>query len=299
MKRMLSILLCGILLLSGCVAVTMTEEAADRAYKLYFLVDDLDLVAGNGALQTEVVYLPAQPDLQQEAQALMQELLKGPLGEGLVNAIPLGTRLEKLHIRGNQAVVDLSDTYSSLSGVALTLADYAITLTLTQIPEIVSVRITVDGAGLTYREKQSFNSKEVLLVPQGDVVGTVEATLYFRDESDKLEGETRILEIYEGDTQVSAVVRALENGPEGKELRPVLPENFRLRSVWLEDDICYVNLSSAMLGSLSDQVPLHVTIRALGCSLCSLEAVAEVRFLVDGEFAQSYGPVSIEEPFVD
>lgn len=299
MKRMLSILLCGALLLSGCVADNKVKEETDSAYKLYFLMDDLDSVAGDGALQTETVYLPEQTDIQQEAQALLQELLKGPLGEGLTNAIPLGTTLEKLAIRGNQAVVDLSGSYSTLSGVALTLADYAITLTLTQIPEIVSVRITVDGAGLAYREKQSFASWEVLLAPQGDVVGTVDATLYFLNNSGYLKGEERVLELYEGDTQVSAVVRALENGSENKELRSVLPESFRLRSVWLEENTCYVNLSSAMLGSLSGEVPLNMTVRALGRSLCSLEAVAEVRFLVDGEFAQSYGSVNIEEPFVD
>ena len=40
------------------------------------------------------------------------------------------------------------------------------------------------------------------------------AQLYFLNEAGELVPEERTLSLYEGDTQVSAVIRALENGPE-------------------------------------------------------------------------------------
>jgi len=300
MKKLLSIFLCAVLLLVGCAHLHGTEEEGE-AYQLYFLAKDLKAVPGDGALQAEKAYLVDTESMntQQMAAFLMEELLKGPLNESLKNTIPVGTTLESVEIRGSQAIVDMSAAYGSLSGVGLTLADYAIALTLTQLPEIMSVKITVRGKELDYRDRQTFTARDVLLAPQGDVVSTVDAVLYFLDASGYLRAEERTLELYEGDTQVIAVARALENGPENKELQAVFPEGFRLKTVWLEEDTCYVNLSSALLSNLSDDTQLSMALFALSRSLCSLETVRETRFLVDGEFARTYGPVNIEKPYIE
>ena len=119
----------------------------------------------------------------------------------------------------------------------------------------------------------------------------------FSDQSGVLTAETRPLALYEGDTQVGAVVRALEAGPEAEELTAALPAGFRPRGVWLEEKLCYVNLSSRLLKQLPEDARLDTALEALARSLCSLDAVAETRFLVDGEFAAFYGPVDISEPF--
>ena len=70
-----------------------------------------------------------------------------------------------------------------------------------------------------------------------------------------------------------------------------------MKSVWLEEDVCYVNLSSVVLDELENTTALPWALEALGRSLCSLDTVGEVRFLVDGEFAESYGPVGIGIPY--
>ena len=171
-------------------------------------------------------------------------------------------------------------------------------LTLTQVPEIGSVKITVRGQELAYRDRQIFLSRDVLLVPEEDVVSTVTAVLYFLNGEGALTPEERTLDLYEGDTQVYAVARALENGPESKELSAVMPEGFRVKSVWLEEDVCYVNLSSAMLEGLPQKTGLQTAVYSLAKSLCSLDTVSEVRFLVDGEFAKQYGTVDISEPYI-
>lgn len=301
MKKTLAFLLCCLLLVSGCAFRGTADREDGTAYVLYFMKADLKGAPGSGALGTETIYLRdmegAEPG--RLAEALLTELLKGPLDEGLKSPIPAGTTLLSLEMEGSRALVDLSAAYGTLSGVALTLADYAVTLTLTQLPEISLVKITVRGRELDYRDKQTFTARDVLLAPEGDVVSTVPVTLYFLNADGALTGEERTLALYEGDTQVSAVARAMENGPESKELSASLPEGFRVKSVWLEENVCYVNLSSALLEELPPETPLSTPIQALGRSLCSLEAVDETRFLVDGEFAELYGSVSIAEPFTD
>lgn len=297
-KRIACFLLC-LLMISGCALYGTNEEEPEAAYAVYFLERDLESAAGGGALRAESAQLlkSEKLDTLQLAERLMNDLLDGPRDETLKNTIPAGTSLLSMRLEGTRALVDLSAAYGTLSGVALTLADQAVTLTLTQLPDILSVKITVRGRELDYRDKQIFTARDVLLAPEGDVVSTVDVTLYFLDENGYLRPEERTLELYEGDTQVSAVSRAVENGPLGKKFSAVLPEDFRVKSVWLEEDVCYVNLSTGMLENLSEEAGLATALRALAKSLCSLESVHETRYLVDGEFADYYGSVNVSRPY--
>ena len=288
MKKQICLLLLVPLLLlpAGC----RREEPARTAYDLYFQEADLTYSAGESPFRTETVYLyDAETDAAPRlAEALVRELLKGPADETLKSTFPAGTTLLSLEIEGDRARVDLSPSYESLSGVALTLADSAIAMTLSQVPEVSSVQITVRGRELAYRDRQVLNLRELLLTPEEDVVSTVEARLYFLNQEGRLTAAEQILDLYEGDTQVSAVAKALEGRPEGRDLLSPLPEGFQVKSVWLEEDICYVNLSSALLEGLGESA-LQTALRALEDSLSSLEAVEEVRFLTDGEFRRDLG----------
>jgi germination protein M len=82
-------------------------------------------------------------------------------------------------------------------------------------------------------------------------------------------------------------------------LQKVFPERFRVRSVWLEEEVCYVNLSSALLAEAPemDSGALEKALNAIGKSMCSLGSVSETRFLVDGEFAVTYGGVDISKTY--
>ena len=288
MKKQIGLLLLVPLLLlpAGC----RREEPARTAYDLYFQEADLTYSAGESPFRTETVYLyDAETDgAPRLAEALISELLKGPADETLKSTLPAGTTLLSLEIEGDRARVDLSPSYESLSGVALTLADSAIAMTLSQVPEVSSVQITVRGRELAYREQPVLNLRDILLTPEEDVISTVEARLYFLNQEGRLTAAEQILDLYEGDTQVSAVAKALEGRPEGRDLLSPLPEGFQVKSVWLEEDICYVNLSSALLEGLGESA-LQTALRALEDSLSSLEAVEEVRFLVDGEFRRDLG----------
>ena len=289
MRRWLTALLC-ILLLSGCGHTGDTQDG----YVLYFQERDLRSAAGAGALRTESVQLTGETT-EELARLLVEALLKEPMDETLKSPVPAGTSLLSLQVEEGQAVVDLSSAYGTLSGVELTLADQAVALTLTQLPDITSVRITVRGQDLAYRSKQVFTGQDVLLAPEGDVVGTAEVTLYFPDESGTMVPEIRTLELYEGDTLVSTVVQALEGGPLDDQLQEAFPAGFRPRSVWLEGETCYVNLSSRLLEELPADARLDLALESLARSLGELDSVEQTRFLVDGEPADVYGSVQISE----
>lgn len=295
-KRWAAIVLLAVLLIAvgGAIGTVSVRQESVNTYSLYFVEGDLRSADGGDALRAEERTLnDGTLSTEELAGSLMEELLKGPVDPTLKSPFPKGTEVNLVERKGTEIHVDLSQVYSSLSGVELSLADYAITMTMTQLPDVARVRITVAGSDLDYRSRQAFLARDILFAPKEDVVGTVTARLYFLSESGELKPEERTLSLYEGDTQVSAVIRALENGPEAKELQTVWPEGFKVRKSWLEEGSCYVSLSSALLEGQPDPAALDRAVEALDRSLLSLEAVDEVRFLVDGEFAETYGPVRL------
>ena len=149
MKRMLALMLCALLVaLTACTYAAVTGKQEEEGYDLYFRERDLTAAAGGDALRAERIYLPAdisREDTARVAEELLTELLKGPLDETLKSPFPTGTVLNTLSLEGGRAMVDLTAAYGTLSGVSLTLADYAIALTLTQRPEVSEVRVTLRG----------------------------------------------------------------------------------------------------------------------------------------------------------
>lgn len=292
--------LCAVALLPGCVYATHQAQAADAdSYTLYYMASDLKSAAGSDAVGYETVRLEdlVGLDTRAAAEKLTEDLLAGPRSDALKSPFPAGTQLISASLKDGHATVDLSYPYSTLSGVALTIADYCITLTLTQLPEIQSVSVTVRGQELAYRDKQYFADTDLLLSSMEDVVSTVPVTLWFLNEGGELTGVEDRLELYEGDTQLSALVAALEAGPKERGMTSALPEGFTVLTTQLSDGVCYVNLSTAILSVLPENADLQSALDALALSLISLDTVQQVRYLVDGEPADSFGSASIAETY--
>lgn len=297
MKKQLTaaLLCCAVTLTAGCAMAAQQAMSQEDTYELYFQVRELDAAGGGDAVGTERSTLEkgSGQAAQETAEAMVSLLLDGPQDESLVSPFPAGTGLQSVTVEGSHAVVDLTKAYSTLSGVALTMADYCVTLTLTQLPEIQTVSITVGGQELAYRSTQDFSARDILFASTEDVVGTVDVTLFFLNDRGGFAEEERTLNLYEGETQAEKLVRALLEGPEDKELLTAFPEGFSVQTVWIEEDVCYVNLSSAMLEGLPEGASLRPAIRSLARSLLTLESVEAVRFLVNGEAAESIGGVDV------
>lgn len=207
--------------MGGAIGTVNVRQESVNAYDLYFVEQDLRSAVGGDALRTEERTLDGGTLSTEElAGTLLTELLKGPVDPTLESPFPKGMGVNLVERKGTEIHIDLSRSYSTLSGVELSLADYAIAMTMTQLPDVARVRITVAGNDLDYRSRQVFQARDILFAPKEDVVGTVTVQLYFLHETGELKPEERTLSLYEGDTQVSAVLRALENGPEGKEFQP-------------------------------------------------------------------------------
>lgn len=281
-------------LLSGCAMAQQAAEESANTFDLYFAAN-LDESLGGDAVTAVPTVIAGSQDMEPLALAetIVERLLEGPQNQRIKTVIPKGTALLGITLDGGHAYVDLSNAYSTLSGIQLTMADYCLTLSLTQISGISMVSVTVRGRELAYRDRQNFKAQDVLLTAADDLVGTVDVTLWFLDgDTGALSPEQRTLRLYEGDTQAEVLLNALMAGPQSKGLTPALPAEFSFLSVWTEEDICYVNLPGALCDAAYGTASRRA-IRALVDSLCSLETVDGVQIRVDGESRERYGDVDI------
>jgi len=270
----------------------------DSCLHLYHAAALSDSPGSDAIASTDVDWasLP-QDDKTEQAHAILKLLLGDCQNEDFVSPLPQGTALQDLKIQGYTAYVDFSSAYGQLSGIDLTIADYCVALSLTQISGIHAVYITVNGQELSYQDTNRFLASDVLLTSTEDVVRSLSVQLYFPDEGGSLMPEERLLTVYEGESRLSVVIDALMAGPEGDHLSALLPEGFSALSVWQENGVCYLNLprddEQLMPG---DHAAQKLLLAGLVNSLCSVEDVTSVQVLVDGESVSLFGTLDVSAP---
>ena len=154
LKRWAAALAAGLALCVGCA-----QSPEETGLALYFPVSGED----SGPA------LAAQPyQGEAEVESLLQALLEGPEEEKLYSPFPEDTGLRSCTLEEGHLTVDLTEGYGGLTGVALTLADYCITLTVCQLPQVDSVEITVAGASVDYRSHQVLRPQEAMLELEGE-----------------------------------------------------------------------------------------------------------------------------------
>ena len=209
------------LLLAACVRGGGTE--GENSYTIYYPAAELRDVPGEDAIVARTVQLPDADTLTQEelAQRLLERLLADAPDAGVRAPMPGGTTLLSLSVLGNWARVDFSRQYARLAGIDLTLADYCVTLTLTQLDGVNAVSITSGGRELPYRETQTLTAADPLLSMREDALRPITVSLYFLDPtSGALRAEKRALALYEGQTRVNALLEALAQAPRAARSQP-------------------------------------------------------------------------------
>jgi len=280
------------LLLMGCAAPAEPENQEEGTL-IYYLVPEEE-ARGGDRIRASRELLDLPEDTEGQATAVVERLLAGPSEGGMLSPLPEGVELLNLEIRERTAHVDLGEGLRELSGVDLTLADYCLTLSLTALGSIRSVVLTAQGRPVGQQPKQVFYEQDVLLNDMDDVLQMVEVKLYFFNADGELVSEPRTLSLYEGQTLAEALVAALLEGPESRDLLRTIPEGFAVSSVRVDSGVCYVSLpaSSLMLLPEDEQIQ-RMILWSLADSLYSLDAVEEIRLLADGEELEMFGQVPV------
>ena len=229
--------------------------------------------------------------------ALLEALLSGPPQDSeLVSLIPEGTEAARWAVENRTAYVELSGGYARLSGIDRTIADYCVTLTLTQLSGVDRVELSAGDEG------------GVRVLRVGDVIFSgaeeepvdVPASLYFRRAgSASLDFELRVFRLTEDETPARAVLEALAAGPQDESLAVLLPQELTVRAAWVDDGVCYADLSDALLAAVPDgRSEQELVISSIVETLCSLDTVDQVQLLVEGEPLTAYGGLDLSGPLL-
>lgn len=285
MRRMMSLLLCAVLLSSLCAC---GGGGTEGEFQLWFL-------SRTGQERRTMACQSYRGE--QSVPAVMAALLSGPTEGGRMESpIPEGTGLLGWTRSGRVLSVDLSGEYASLHGVDLTMADSCIALTLLQLEGVEQVAITVQGANLPERAKPVLNRDDFFFSGAEEEPVELTAALCFRRAGgDELGVELRVFRLIGSESATVAVLRALAAGPRESGLTGLLPPETEVYSARVEDGVCYADFSAAF----AEQAPesekeQELVVRSVVESLCSLGYVRGVQILVEGETLDSYGSYPLQ-----
>lgn len=159
MKRMISLLLalvciCGI---AGCAAETPPESPV----AFYYRCSEIGLGAPEGVMQAEQRDAAGHED---EYEYLLNIYVKGPKSSHLAPTFPLGTKILRFSLENNRASITLSDNFSILTGMDLTVACVCLTRTVIEMTGCEQVTLRARTTNLDGNKFITFGKDSYLLL---------------------------------------------------------------------------------------------------------------------------------------
>ena len=109
----------------------------------------------------EAKVIDAKDLLENPYKILVEYIISKPKNEKLKSSLPEGTKVNNASLNGNIVTVDLSKEFiENQSEEAIKLGIYAIVNTLTELNEVDSVKISIDGEENKVVENTSINLSE-------------------------------------------------------------------------------------------------------------------------------------------
>ena len=192
---------------------------------------------------------------------------------------------------GEQVIVSLGEKYRELSRTTEVLTRAALVRSLTNIPEVNYVMLTVNGESLTDMSGNAIGimTSDMFVNNAGAQVETVDSTvtlrLYFANEEGS--GLVAVNRELAHNADVSnvpmekLVVEQLISGPVNGETWPTISPDTKLVNITVRDNICYLTFDSAILTAVNN-VTTDVTIYSIVNSLVELSNINKVQISIDG-----------------
>ena len=240
-------------------------------------------------------------DTKDQLQELVDCLSANP--EKLEYKAPFGMGFQVLDMKLEEGnlLIDVDAAYKELPAMTEVLVRAAVVRTLTQLPDVKLVMITVEGNQLYDKNGNtvSWMSADQFIDNDGNEINTYELArvrLYFAGESGAdLIAAVREKHSYTNVLMERFVVEELIAGPSGQieGLFPSINPNTKIINVMTKDGICYVNLDENFL-TVVNNVSTDVSIYSIVNSLVELSNINKVQILINGEVPSSFSSSTFE-----
>lgn len=295
-KAIVAIIMLVILVPCSVLIYDITRARDKNTVELYYMMND-------GRMKPLERAAAAGGNILEETLAMLKE---GPKMDGASASIPEDVVFLSAEMDGKTAVVNVSRGYYKLENVREVICRSSIVWTLTSLEGVENVRITVDGQPLRKKSGEEYGlmSRQNILI---DSVIFAEPTeyailkLYFaNEEGTDLVVEERVVEVNTNQAREKTILEQLIAGPLEEGCYATIPAETKIRDVTITSDgTCYVNLSQEFIakhnnGAASELLMVYSIVN----SLCELDAVEKVQFLINGEKPEEYeGHLDFATPF--
>lgn len=277
---LLGLMLLPAVLLAGCRKEEPQGTPVDISY----------LNKSETKLVTEKHYLTSTQTKDMIVEVLTL-LCSVPDNKELKATLTSGINVITYSYDGEQVIVSLGEKYKELSRTTEVLTRAALVRSLTNIPDVHYVMLTVNGESLTDSSGNAIGvmTSDMFVNNAGAQVEAVESTvtlrLYFaNEEGDGLVAVNRELAHNADISNVpmeKLVVEQLISGPANDETYPTISPDTKLVNITVRDYICYLTFDSAMLTAVNN-VTTDVTVYSIVNSLAELSNINKVQISIDG-----------------
>ncbi len=278
-------------LLTGCTSSDNVEQQTygSEGYCEIYYVDNITQM-----LKAENVIMDSEKQNEQ-VLSLFKKLSGIAKTEERSGVVPRGLEINSISIDNGTLTIDFNAVYNSMTAGEELAFRAAAVYTFTSLDFVDYLLITVDG-----NELKTANGMPMGKLGREDVImnGDISAeptnyeilTLYFENsEGSALSTEIREVQVNPNLPVERYIVEQVIAGPEDESLRSTVPYDTKIRDISTADGVCYVDLSvefvNKQLGLEKDAL---AAVYSIVNSLCEIEDVTKVQFLIEGEKLDSY-----------
>lgn len=287
LNLVLGIILCIILIPCGMLLFgSIYGDSSDKA-EIYYTTPGY-------VLKAQKTKISEDTSREEAVMQLLSAMKEPSKKDGISPAVPEDIEFLSARIEKGTAYINLSGTYIEMKNAQEVLCRSAIVWTLTSLDFVDSVVFTVEGVPLRNEEGAEIgfmDRQNVLLNPEISADATEYAILklYFANENGTdLVVEDRVVEVNANQPREKTIMEQLISGPLETGSYATIPADTKLRDITTTGDgICYVNLSQEFLTKPSS-VSEILTIYSVVNSLCELDTIDRVQFLIEGEKVENF-----------
>ncbi len=293
MKKVWIMLLAAWCLL-GLTSCRQEASENENVYQIYYI--------SNSETKVEIHEHEMIADSRREQLNELIECLSA-MPEKLEYKAPLamGFQVLSVELKEGRVMLDVDGAYMDMPATTEVLVRAALVNTLTQIPDVDYVGITVEGGQLfdNAGDLVGLMNAEQFIHNDGNEINTYELTrvkLYFANESgDKLIAAYREKHYSTNTPLERFVLEELIAGPSGQVdgIYPSINPETKIMSIMTKDGICYVNLDASFL-TVVNNVSTEVAIYSIVNSLVELNNINKVQILINGEVPASFSAATYE-----
>jgi len=234
-------------------------------------------------------------DMTKQIEQVLDVLSTGAVSEKLLPTIPKELTMSQIEIREGNIIINMPDDVKNMEQIDFLLCRTSLIRSLTSIEAVASIEFYMDGLPLKDSKGKvygPFYKSDVIvdMESENETIKSMDLNLYFPDQKGELLiPVTREVGIKPNESIEERIIRELMVPPQGYNLTSLIPEKTVVKSIYVDQGICYIDFNEAFrtehIGGSTSEV---MSIYAIVNSLTDLPNINKVQFLIEGKKSESF-----------